>query len=41
VLLGGVSRRVVTEASCPVIVLARGAESGLEALIDEQAGATA
>ena len=41
VLLGGVSRRVVTEASCPVIVLARGAETGLEALVDEQAGATA
>jgi nucleotide-binding universal stress UspA family protein len=39
VLLGGVSRRVVTEASCPVIVLARGAETGLEALVDEGGGA--
>ncbi len=29
------------EASCPVIVLARGAETGLEALVDEQVGATA
>jgi nucleotide-binding universal stress UspA family protein len=37
VLLGGVSRRVVTEARCPVIVLARGVESGLEALVDEGA----
>jgi nucleotide-binding universal stress UspA family protein len=41
VLLGGVSRRVATEASCPVIVLARGAETGLEALFDEHVGATA
>lgn len=41
VLLGGVSRRVATEAHCPVIVLARGAETGLEALIDDQVGATA
>jgi nucleotide-binding universal stress UspA family protein len=39
VLLGGVSRRVVTEAHCPVIVLARGAQSSLEALVDERAGA--
>ena len=38
VLLGGVSRRVTTEAHCPVIVLARGAEAGLDALIGEQAG---
>jgi nucleotide-binding universal stress UspA family protein len=37
VLLGGVSRRLVSEAHCPVIVLARGAGSGLEPLIDEQA----
>ena len=29
VLLGGVSRRVVSEAHCPVIVLARGVEIGL------------
>jgi nucleotide-binding universal stress UspA family protein len=35
VMLGGVSRRVTTEAHCPVIVLARGTEAGLEALIDE------
>lgn len=40
VLLGGVSRRVVSEARCPVIVLARGADTGLEALVDEGAGAT-
>ena len=39
VLLGGVSRRVVSEARCPVIVLARGFETGLAALVDE--GATA
>jgi nucleotide-binding universal stress UspA family protein len=34
VLLGGVSRRVTNEAHCPVIVLARGVEAGLEALMD-------
>jgi nucleotide-binding universal stress UspA family protein len=39
VLLGGVSRRVTAEAHCPVIVLARGAEAGLEAVIGEQATA--
>lgn len=39
VLLGGVSRRVASEARCPVIVLARGSETGLEALVDEQAAA--
>jgi nucleotide-binding universal stress UspA family protein len=39
VLLGGVSRRVVSEARCPVIVLARGVDTGLEALVDEGAGA--
>jgi nucleotide-binding universal stress UspA family protein len=38
VMLGGVSRRVTAEAQCPVIVLARGTEAGLEALIDEPAG---
>jgi nucleotide-binding universal stress UspA family protein len=38
VLLGGVSRRVTSEAQCPVIVLARGAEDTLEALVDEDAG---
>jgi nucleotide-binding universal stress UspA family protein len=39
VLLGGVSRRIVSEAHCPVIVLARGADSGLEALLDDGAPA--
>jgi nucleotide-binding universal stress UspA family protein len=39
VLLGGVSRRVVSEARCPVIVLARGADTGLDALVDAGAGA--
>jgi nucleotide-binding universal stress UspA family protein len=34
-LLGGVTRRVTAEAACPVIVLARGAEVGLEALLAE------
>ena len=38
VLLGGVSRRVTAEAHCPVIILARGAEDGLEALVDDGAG---
>jgi nucleotide-binding universal stress UspA family protein len=38
VMLGGVSRRVTAEAQCPVIVLARGTEAGLEALIEEPAG---
>jgi nucleotide-binding universal stress UspA family protein len=33
VLLGGVSRRVATEAHCPVIVLPRGVEGSLEALM--------
>jgi nucleotide-binding universal stress UspA family protein len=37
VLLGGVSRRVVNEAHCPVIVLAHGVETGLDALVDEGA----
>jgi nucleotide-binding universal stress UspA family protein len=41
VLLGGVSRRLTAEAHCPVIVLVRGAEVGLEALIGDRAGATA
>lgn len=35
VLLGAVSRRVVTEARCPVTVVPRGRESRLEALIAE------
>jgi nucleotide-binding universal stress UspA family protein len=40
VLLGGVSRRVTAEAHCPVIVLVREAERGLEALIGERAEAS-
>ncbi len=39
VLLGGVSRRLAAEAHCPVIVLPRGVESPLEALISEAPGA--
>jgi len=39
VLLGGVSRRLAAEAHCPVIVLPRGVESALEALIAEAPGA--
>jgi nucleotide-binding universal stress UspA family protein len=43
VLLGAVSRRIVAEAFCPVIVVARGHESGLELLMDQasRAGAPA
>jgi nucleotide-binding universal stress UspA family protein len=41
VLLGGVSRRVVAESACPVIVLARGVEFGLDALVGEQETVTA
>jgi nucleotide-binding universal stress UspA family protein len=41
VLLGGVSRRVAAEASCPVIVLPRGVEASLEALVAEAPGASA
>src|SRR4051794_6600860 len=41
VVLGGVSRRVAAEARCPVIVLPRGVESPLEALLSEAPGATA
>jgi nucleotide-binding universal stress UspA family protein len=41
VLLGGVSRRVTAEAHCPVIVLARGTEAGLEVLLGDRASATA
>ena len=39
VLLGGVSRRLAAEAHCPVIVLPRGVEASLEALITEAPGA--
>jgi nucleotide-binding universal stress UspA family protein len=41
VLLGGVSRRVAADAHCPVIVLPRGVEAALEALVAEAPGATA
>jgi nucleotide-binding universal stress UspA family protein len=41
VLLGGVSRRVVDEARCPVIVLPRGVKSSLEALVADAPEATA
>jgi len=37
VLLGGVSRRVVDDARCPVIVLPRGVEWALEALLGAEA----
>jgi nucleotide-binding universal stress UspA family protein len=40
VLLGGVSRRVTAEAHCPVIVLPRGVESPLPALMSAAPGAT-
>jgi nucleotide-binding universal stress UspA family protein len=33
VLLGGVSRRVMADAACPVIVLPRGAERGLDQIL--------
>ncbi|MEA2270990.1 MAG: hypothetical protein QOC64_3600 [Solirubrobacteraceae bacterium] len=39
VLLGSVSRRLVREAQCPVIVLPRGVEASLEALLAEAPGA--
>jgi nucleotide-binding universal stress UspA family protein len=39
VLLGGVSRHVVSEAHCPVIVLPRGVKESLEALVTEERGA--
>jgi nucleotide-binding universal stress UspA family protein len=41
VLLGGVTRRVVDEAHCPVIVLPRGVKSSLEALLADAPGARA
>ena len=41
VLLGSVSRRVVAEASCPVIVLPRGVESSLQALLEPAPGTPA
>jgi nucleotide-binding universal stress UspA family protein len=41
VLLGSVSRRVVAEARCPVIVLPRGTTASLESLMEEVPGAAA
>jgi nucleotide-binding universal stress UspA family protein len=41
VVLGGVSRRVAAEAHCPVIVLPRGIEAPLDALMSEAPGTTA
>jgi nucleotide-binding universal stress UspA family protein len=41
VLLGSVSRRVMAEALCPVIVLPRGVEASLDALVTEAPGAAA
>jgi nucleotide-binding universal stress UspA family protein len=41
VLLGGVSGKVVAAARCPVIVLPRGSESSLEAVVGERAAAAA
>ncbi|MDX6664650.1 MAG: hypothetical protein QOG68_856 [Solirubrobacteraceae bacterium] len=41
VLLGSVSRQVMTQAHCPVIVLPRGVKASLEALLEEAPGAAA
>jgi nucleotide-binding universal stress UspA family protein len=41
VLLGGVSRRLVDEAQCPVLVLPREAGRPLEGLLDHTGAATA
>jgi nucleotide-binding universal stress UspA family protein len=41
VLLGGVSRRLAADARCPVVVLPRGVEEPLEALMAESPGAAA
>jgi nucleotide-binding universal stress UspA family protein len=41
VLLGSVSRRVASEAHCPVIVLPRGVKASLEAIAGEAPGAAA
>ena len=37
VLLGGVSRRVIAGAACPVVVLPRGTAARFEALVDAEA----
>jgi nucleotide-binding universal stress UspA family protein len=37
-LLGSVSRRLVVEARCPVIVLPRGVKASLESLVEASAG---
>jgi nucleotide-binding universal stress UspA family protein len=41
VLLGAVSRRIVTDAHCPVTVVPRGREARLERLLTEASGAAA
>jgi nucleotide-binding universal stress UspA family protein len=41
VLLGSVSRRVASEAHCPVIVVPRGVKAPLEALVAQTPGAAA
>jgi nucleotide-binding universal stress UspA family protein len=41
VLLGSVSRRIVREAHCPVMVLARGVKRSLDELLTESPGAAA
>jgi nucleotide-binding universal stress UspA family protein len=41
VLLGGVSGKVTAAAHCPVIVLARGVDEGMRALLGDRAGAVA
>jgi nucleotide-binding universal stress UspA family protein len=40
VLLGGVSGRVVREASCPVVVVPRGVSAHVEDLLGDSAGMT-
>jgi nucleotide-binding universal stress UspA family protein len=40
VMLGGVSRRITTSAACPVLVLPRGTESDVDALLADAAAET-
>jgi Universal stress protein family len=40
-LLGGVSHALVRKAACPVIILPRGSEPGLGALLEDAAEAAA